>query len=51
MYSYQQLIIRRGFITSFMIADNTITSSDLKDGAAVRSSDIVDGQVNTADFK
>lgn len=33
-----------------MIADNTITSSDLKDGAAVRSSDIVDGQVNTADL-
>jgi hypothetical protein len=33
-----------------MIADNTIVSADLKDGAAVRSSDIVDGQVNTVDL-
>jgi hypothetical protein len=53
--SYQQSIIGggftgRGFITSAMIADNTIVSADLRDGAAVRSSDIVDGQVNTADL-
>jgi len=33
-----------------MIQDNSITSDDLRDGAAVRSSDIVDGQVNTADL-
>lgn len=46
----QQLRIARGFITSFMIADNTIVSADLKDGAAVRSEDIVDGQVNTEDL-
>ncbi|MGH9955206.1 MAG: hypothetical protein ACREAS_10520 [Nitrososphaera sp.] len=54
--SYQQQSIigggfaGRGFITSAMIADNTIVSADLKDGSAVRSSDIVDGQVNTADL-
>jgi hypothetical protein len=53
--SYQQSIIGggfagRGFITSAMIADDTIVSADLKDGSAVRSSDIVDGQVNTADL-
>jgi hypothetical protein len=33
-----------------MIADNTIVSADLRDGQAVRSVDIVDGQVNTADL-
>lgn len=48
--SYQQLVIRRGFITSWMIEDNSIVSGDLKDGAAVRSSDVVDGQVNSADL-
>jgi hypothetical protein len=53
--SYQQSIIGGGFIgrgviTSSLIADNTIVSADLRDGAAVRSSDIVDGQVNTADL-
>jgi|SRR5215211_97436 len=48
--SYQQLTISRGFITSWMIRDNSITSDDLKDGSAVRSGDIVDGQVNNADL-
>jgi hypothetical protein len=37
-------------ITSADIVDNTIVSADLKDGSAVRSTDIVDGQVNTADL-
>jgi hypothetical protein len=33
-----------------MIQDNSIVLDDLRDGAAIRSSDIVDGQVNTADL-
>jgi hypothetical protein len=37
-------------ITSGNIEDETIVSADLKDGAAVRSSDIVDGQVTTQDL-
>jgi hypothetical protein len=48
--SSSSLRIGRGVITSALIADETIVSADLKDGAAVRSSDIVDGQVNTADL-
>ena len=43
-------IIPREFITSASIADDTIVSADLKDGQAVTSSDIVDGQVSTADL-
>jgi hypothetical protein len=42
--------IPRGFITSNHIADNTIISADLKDEQAVRSVDIVNGQVGTADL-
>jgi hypothetical protein len=47
--SYQQTTtttptIPFGFITSAMIADNTIVSADLKDGQAVKSVDIVDSQ-------
>jgi hypothetical protein len=54
--SYQQQSIigggfaGRGFITSAMIADDTIVSADLKDRSAVRSSDIVDGQVKAEDL-
>jgi hypothetical protein len=37
-------------VTSANIEDETIVSADLQDGAAVRSSDIVDGQVDNADL-
>ena len=37
-------------ITSSNIEDETIVSADLQDGAAVRSSDIVDGQIQAEDL-
>jgi len=37
-------------VTSANIVDNTLVSADLRDGQAVRSTDIVDGQVTASDL-
>ena len=49
-YQPQLSTIRRGVVTSALIADNTIVSVVLRDGEALRSSDTVDGEFNNADL-